>query len=397
MLGNFRIGALRVGLIVLAHVALIGCTRIPATDDLAKSPNIDKLVQRIKCDLYDAVKDRLNSPYGYEWLHSWTAQASLNLIVNDQSQITPGATIAQPLSLVTIPGRVTNFAQSWNLGLGAQESNTATRNETITFTVSLAELRSEFGQASRRNCEFPNEIDLQSELGLQDWISNALSPADNHQLDVGYHKTPKTGAAASTVKAAAAALSKVLTESHVISGPNGTFECVDSDAQTGKPSRPKRVVRQPALARVMCDLFIVLDYDFSNLEGEQVKTIAQTVRDIQDAIRDRLKYGAADKVARALEKTAIELTVFLDPPIDTITHQVQFIIVWNANITPSWTLVNFKGPGPASGSLLSATKTKTHTLNVVLGPPSSIDSQGALNALQVGTAVTNALNAGAVH
>jgi hypothetical protein len=275
-----------------------------------------------------------------------------------------------------------------------QEANTASRTENIAFTVSLEELKKEFDPPAPHNCDFPEYIDLQSDLGIQEWISDALSPADNYQLTIGYHKTPRTGAGSATLKAATKALNDALGGA---AGEAG--ECTESEPpvrSTDLPNRstvrPKRSTKPSALAMVICDLFIVLGYDLTQLDSGQVEYIAKTVRDIQEAIRDRMKHGPADKVSEALEKTAIALTVFLDPPIDTITHQVQFVILWNASATPSWTLVRFKGPGPASGSLLSATRTKTHTLNIALGPPSSPDTQGALNALQIGTAVANAVN-----
>jgi hypothetical protein len=82
----------------------------------------------------------------------------------------------------------------------------------------------------------------------------------------------------------------------------------------------------------------------------------------------------------------------LDPPLDAIGHQVQFVIVYNASISPSWTLVSFKGPSPGSGSLASATKTLTHTLNIAIGPPGSPDVANTLGALQIGTAIGNQIN-----
>jgi hypothetical protein len=377
-------------LIFAAGLVLTSCVRVPDADELASGPRVDELVQRIKCDVHNAVTDRLSKPYGYEWLHLWTAQANLNLIVNDQSQISPGAVFTQPLTTASLPLRVTNMARSWNLGLGAQASNTATRNETITFTVSMSELMHEFGTGYHK-CEFPNSVDLRSELGLVEWISASLSPADQGHLSLGYHKTPKTGTGSTTAKATSQGALKSIGELNLT--PEG-FECVDSKPNsTEKSKRPDRA--WPSLAIVICDLFTVLDYDFGALDGGQVKFIAKTVADIQRAIQDLMpvKTRAARMTRMALEKTAIELTIFLDPPIDTITHQIQFIIVWNASATPSWTLLHFKGPSPASGALLSATITKTHTLNIAFGPPSSPDTQGALNALQVGTAVSNALGA----
>jgi hypothetical protein len=90
------------------------------------------------------------------------------------------------------------------------------------------------------------------------------------------------------------------------------------------------------------------------------------------------------------------LTLELDPPLDAIGHQVQFIIVYTGSLTPSWTLVNFKGPSPSSGTGLSATKTLTHTLNIAIGPPGSADVANTLGALQIGTAVGNSLSVNGV-
>ena len=43
------------------------------------------------------------------------------------------------------------------------------------------------------------------------------------------------------------------------------------------------------------------------------------------------------------------------------------MLTLTASATPTWTLARFKGPGPASGGLLSGTQTNTHTLTIVLG------------------------------
>jgi hypothetical protein len=362
---------------------------------VASGPKIDQVVQRVKCDLYQAVGPRLEAPYGYEWLHDWTVQASLNLIVNDQAQLSPGVTFTQPLTTESIPLRVTNAARSWNLGLGAGAAGTATRNETLTFTVSFAELMSQFG-GGHGDCNLPDEGGLQSDLGIKEWIEASLAPAENGYLNVGYHKAPKSGAGGATAQASLQA-SKSAVANFKPPGPTLGYDCDNpSSIPPRRSGPPNRTAIGPDLARVRCDLFSVLVLDFSKLDGGQVKTIAQTVRDIQRTIEDLLVQSdsASTKLANTLEQTAIELAVFLDPPIDTLAHQVQFIIVLNANASPSWTLLHFKGPS-ASGSLLSLTTTKTHTLNIAIGPPSSLDTASALNALQIGTAVSNALTGGA--
>jgi hypothetical protein len=391
---------------VLSALVLAHCVRVPAPDYLAKGPQVDEIVRRVKCDLYESLEPRLSAAYGYEWLHSWTAQANLNLIVNDQSQLTPGATFTEPLRAATIPLKVTNFSQSANLGLGAQANDTATRNETVTFTVSMDEL-TQFGNGPH-NCEFPNYIDLQSELGLKEWVDAALSPVAAGDLNVGYHKTPKSGSAAAATSAKAAittgqgALAQAPKQTPAAKAKTaGVLNCDDpTQIPTRSSGPPGPETRQSDELLVACELGLffrakgakgAIDLS-SQLDGEQVKRVAQIINDIDRLIEELslVNSDAATRESAALKKSAISLTVFVDPPLDTISHQIQFIIVWNASASPSWTLLHFKGPAP-SGTLFSATKTKTHTLNVVIGPPSSQDSQGALQALQVGTAVGNAL------
>ena len=77
----------------------------------------------------------------------------------------------------------------------------------------------------------------------------------------------------------------------------------------------------------------------------------------------------------------------VDPPIDAISHQIQFIVVWNANATPNWTLVHFKGPGAGLGPFASATDTNTHTLTIVMGVPNSQALATARTALTTSAAL----------
>jgi len=64
--------------------------------------------------------------------------------------------------------------------------------------------------------------------------------------------------------------------------------------------------------------------------------------------------------------TATEFTSkAIDPPIATIGQSVQFILTYGGNITPTWSFVRFKGP---NSPLFTASGTRTHTLNITLGP-----------------------------
>lgn len=400
---------------IIAVILLSGCVRIPAEDDLAQGPTVDEITQRVKCDLYGSLSNRLDAQYGYEWLRSWTSQANLNLIVNDQSQISPGATFVQPLTTQSIPLRVTNMARSWNLGLGAQASNTASRTESLTFTVSMDELKQEF-DANHGDCNLPNGIDLQSDLGLKEWLAGALSPVDDGYLNIGYHKAPKTGGGGTAAKATGDAMRTAGAVLTMLKAGAGKPACkLLPDPNPGSPERERA---RRAMAVVICDLERVAedaaatgDLSAGSVSANQVLALTRMIKDIQKTIAaidvavPALQAVPAVPVstittlrntAKNLEDSAIGAATFVDPPIDTISHQVQFIIAHNASISPSWTLLHFKGPSPSSGALASLSKTRTHTLNIVMGPPSSEDSRGALAALQISTALLNAGSAATV-
>lgn len=68
-------------------------------------------------------------------------------------------------------------------------------------------------------------------------------------------------------------------------------------------------------------------------------------------------------------KNADSLPSQIDPPIDAVSHSVEFVVAYGANITPSWTLIQWKGPG-LTQNFASATGTRTNTLNLAIGPRS---------------------------
>jgi hypothetical protein len=70
-----------------------------------------------------------------------------------------------------------------------------------------------------------------------------------------------------------------------------------------------------------------------------------------------------------------------DPPIDSLSHSVQFIVAYGAGISPNWVLLQWKGPA-SSGSLASLGGGRTHTLNLTLGPSKGEQSR-ALQTLAI--------------
>ena len=57
-----------------------------------------------------------------------------------------------------------------------------------------------------------------------------------------------------------------------------------------------------------------------------------------------------------------------NPPIDGLLHSVQFIVTYGGSISPTWTLLLWKGPGTLPG--ISAQGVRTNNLNIALGPTS---------------------------
>jgi hypothetical protein len=119
-------------------------------------------------------------------------------------------------------------------------------------------------------------------------------------------------------------------------------------------------------------------------DDEKKNLTPAQLQDIADAKAAGQSVNAANIAANAIWKSIPQ-----DSPIDSIGHQVQFIVVATGNATPNWSLVHFKGPG-ASSNFASLTDTRTHTLNIAMGAPSgavnaSPEQERILNNLQLNT------------
>jgi hypothetical protein len=81
-----------------------------------------------------------------EWIKDWGTAVTLMITTEDQSSLTPGITINNPLtnSIKTFStGNTVTTAQSTSVGFGATGSANATRTETIQFTYVNKELMDE--------------------------------------------------------------------------------------------------------------------------------------------------------------------------------------------------------------------------------------------------------------
>jgi hypothetical protein len=117
------------------------------------------------------------------------------------------------------------------------------------------------------------------------------------------------------------------------------------------------------------------EYDKAKKEADQrLKDASCQSPAFQSQIKELLAQAQTALTRTDTAKTQVDAIIDRlprDPPIDSISHSVNFVVAVSGNITPSWTLVNFKGPG-SSGTFASATHTNTHTLSIALGSPAVI-------------------------
>ena len=69
-------------------------------------------------------------------------------------------------------------------------------------------------------------------------------------------------------------------------------------------------------------------------------------------------------------KNANALPNQIDPPINSVAHSLNFVVAYGAGISPSWSLLQWKGPGGSGNTpFLSASGRGAH-LNIALAPRS---------------------------
>ncbi len=116
--------------------------------------------------------------------------------------------------------------------------------------------------------------------------------------------------------------------------------------------------------------------------NEPIDSLRVTYADLSGKI-ESIKFNddPAGNYAKKTARCAADLTLLadqavkndntlpsqIDPPIDAVSHSLQFVVAYGANITPSWTLIQWKGPGMTQ-NFVSASGTRTHTLNLALAP-----------------------------
>jgi hypothetical protein len=400
---------------------LSGCATTPP---LAGDPiEVSQIVQRVKCEIWDAVPTPQGQyPTGpYQWMRDWTAKVDLTLETDDTGGITPGVSFVRPLPTATIPGAGT-FSQMFSFGLGGGVNTTASRIETLSFTLSFAELRN---PQYRGICAPAKDLGLLGDLGLKEWMQAALAPTSGPrpELTQGYHAPP-----ASAAKAAASQhrLGVSQNESDVrrlIENLDATLAQVSDYTEEAKSYVKTALGLAKDLRRT--DLtkspeafasevqraadYIAMTQDAINKAKQQINSANAQQQTLQEKysqdplVPPEIKKAkdAIDKANSALDAAAKDATTAQkdfpqNPPIDSIAHQVSFVVTLSGNVTPNWSLARFKGPGTGN-TFASASRGFTHTLSIAMGSPSntgnrvSDDQIRQLDTLQQAAAFRNAI------
>lgn len=360
------------GILFFAACMMIGCMTVPPLkeDGIA----IGEIVQRIKCELAFAVPEPEGRyPTGrFQWMRYWTAKVDLTLKTNGKSAITPTAVF-------------TRLLPDFTLGLGAGIETSADRTAVLSFSLSFAEM---LKFKERGECDLPSGLGLYGNLGLREWLQSALAPVEFGQLSVGYHPAPgaKPVPAPPPLKRPEQVIDEDFRKLQVATH---NLEDYGRRAQTRLESAKKNAGRG-AIQETYDDAGVILGIlEKAERENATVKVVTPKLlqrypengTDIQKEMNKQVKAlkGQADAAFKNVEDAKKGVTDIIndlphDPPINSISHSVNFAVELRGNISPNWTLVSFRGPA-ASGTFASGTYTHTHTLAIAMGHPAEAPTE----------------------
>jgi hypothetical protein len=427
--------------VVACNFLVAGCSSVPplsdATGDFESKILIREIVRRVKCEISDAFDAKIERA-DFKWLENWTAKVDLILQVNEQAGVAPSVAYTKfyknafnfDAGSTSLTSNVIGSAQQFlTLTAGANLSEQAQRSETVTFTLSLKEIktwRKYLRNAERYGRSVGDPIcdrtgrELRGNLGLTEWIDSALYPVEKSELQAGYHPPPGSGAskppsvspkgvapkefgllpfegvtpdeaikeiapfltaAEKSATDAANSQSKVATSaSHVQTHMQTTigpyFNVLTDDLKASISSNLS------AIATIL--KYATDDADSAAVEARKIHAFIDDLaaRPSNTRVDSRQMKADAEQFARnaktfadhaknqmaAAQKIEAAITGFIpNPPIDGLLHSVQFIVTNGASITPNWTLLQWKGPGiTVPGASVSGVR--TNTLNIALGP-----------------------------
>jgi hypothetical protein len=268
-------------------------------------------------------------------------------------------------------------------------------------------------------CDAPDGVGLYGNLGLREWVRSAFAPVEDEILKVGYQPAP--GGKSSTP------LPPIILE--FAETPDKEFNLLmdnkeallrrSSMATTYVQSARRHIKGYYDLQDAIQRIYLRQPVDNKKIEQYEKKAIMHKQVAFDNAGRLLGTYEKADEEytkvkavypillarypeagsesekeqhrrikaakeeadgAYATIKTAKDEAVKSvkelphDPPINSLSHSVNFAVELKGGMAPNWTLVSVRGPS-ASGNLLSGVYTRTHTLTIVMGHPTEVPDE----------------------
>ncbi|MGA7326095.1 MAG: hypothetical protein WBX25_16820 [Rhodomicrobium sp.] len=156
---------------------------------------IRDVIDRVKCEVYDAAES-VGAYRNLEWASDWTAKTVLTLTIVNTDGLTPNVALVDPLksalyvaltpqaqAQLKASNALNAVQQKFTAGFSATLSESATRTETITFTLPFGSLINSKRALARhvQDCD-KTTAGIRGGLGLQEWIRSAFSPLPNGEL-----------------------------------------------------------------------------------------------------------------------------------------------------------------------------------------------------------------------
>jgi hypothetical protein len=412
---------------LIGMCSVVACTSVPPLETSMGSVTVDQVVMRIKCEIADAFDNKVEDPH-FLWLADWTIKVDLSLLGNLQAGITPSGSFTQNYHNVynvaagpsSLPGSsIASIPQNLVVGASANLSEQAIRTEAVSFTLSIDELRrwrrnirsrllraNYDGSPAADPC-YPNgQMDLAGDLGLREWIDTVLDPVARSELQAGDHPAPGANKTATPAAPAKAPLLAPTTLQEARDFAKDAADAAKKAADAAKTAgvaarssmdsvnkivRPYSAVLEPKFRRTWLAFAAAVEVSAAAAQRDAAKAstaastaaqqqqIADKAGDFEPAKQAALEAAKQQTVAEDAQKDA-ELKAndaktnaatvaksIPDPPIDSIAHSVQFIVVFGAGVSPTWALAAWKGPA-LNGPFATAGGGRTHTLNLALGP-----------------------------
>jgi hypothetical protein len=398
-----KFAPLGAGLILLLQSA---CTSTPPLSHVTNNTpfgeniSVNDVVKRVKCELADAIikiddddamKEKKGEKTQFKWLDSWTAKADLTLQVNETGGITPNVTFSQPLknafsgesgpsNVLFSTGQagptstVTAIPQSFNLGIGATYSGQAFRTETVSFALSLRELKTwrRDGRGKvEKVCLRRMGTDLADNLDLGSWIDAALVPVVEGDLAVGNHARPNVTPVPSTrLYDELSGEDKARADYYRQVGKNAADDATKSAQQAWATLRQaenseklkdldkkKIIMKIHTLAKWAAEAAIAATLAKNNIENSNPDELEDNAVQADMNAENAARYAAmANRIANP------------DPPVDSLSHSLNFIVTIGVSASPNWILLQWKGPANV-GNVATYSGIRTHTLSIALGSP----------------------------